>query len=107
MTTNLNIESIDSNNDDFIKGICHWTQEVINNPPNNVNMGIFITSKRTLIEICKELSIKYQIVERGLLPGTLIVDDKEQFGYSTNHLSSTPLSQSSNHNLLIYLNLPQ
>lgn len=99
LATNLNIDSIDSNKDDLIKGIRYWTQVVVNNPPKLMLIwGSSSPVSALLIEICKELSIKYQIIERGLLPGTLIVDDKEQFGYSySNHLlSSTPLSQSSN-----------
>ena len=59
-----------------------------------------------LIEVCKILSIKYQIIERGLIPGTLIVDDNQQFAssYSNHLLSSTHFTKSSNANHIRLLN---
>ena len=59
-----------------------------------------------LIEVCKILSIKYQIIERGLIPGTLIVDDNQQFAssYSNHLLSSTHFTKSASANHIRLLN---
>ena len=94
-------------NENFLRGIRYWTQIVIEHAPKLILVwGSSSPVSLFLIEVCKILSINYQIIERGLLPGTLIVDDNQQFAHSySNHLlSSTHFSKSLDVDYLCLLN---
>ncbi len=93
--------------DKIINGIRYWTQVITTHSPKLMLIwGSSSPVSTLLIEICKAKSIKYQIIERGLLPGTLIMDDNAQFGYSySNHLlSATTSTRSTIHSHLNHFN---
>ena len=101
------IQANESFDENFLRGIRYWTQIVISHSPKLMLIwGSSSPVSLFLIEVCKILSIKYQIIERGLIPGTLIVDDNQQFAssYSNHLLSSTHFTKSSNANHIRLLN---
>ena len=101
------IQPNDSFDQNFLRGIRYWTRIVISHSPKLMLIwGSSSPVSLFLIEVCKILSIKYQIIERGLIPGTLIVDDNQQFAssYSNHLLSSTHFTKSTNANHIRLLN---
>lgn len=93
LNDNQNINIDNSIENDIIRGIRYWTKIVsIYSPKIMLIWGSSSPVSALLIEICNQKSIQYYIIERGILPGTLIVDENAQFGYSYSNklLSSTP-----------------